>query len=93
MASAGMPAMATPCRVRSTRRVSKDGASGATSPSSADAVSDTVITRVRPQESATALTGTIARASAPVLTERVRLDAAGETANVSEKAGSSACTA
>ena len=69
------------------------GASGATRPRTAALVRATVITRVRPTRSASALIGTSARASVPVATDTSRAAVDGLTARSAETSGSSDCGA
>jgi hypothetical protein len=68
------------------------GASGASTPSTAEAARAAVITRVRPHDSATADSGTIASASVPVVADSARLATDDDTANSVASVGSSACT-
>ena len=93
IASAGSAASAIPCSPRSSTSSSNDGASGAARPSSAAAPSATVITRVRPHDSATAESGTIASASVRVVADSARLEVDAATPNCVASVGRSPCTA
>ena len=68
------------------------GASGASTPSTAEAARATVITRARPHDSATAESGTIASASVPVVADSARLATDEDTPNSAERVGRSAWT-
>ena len=92
IARAGSAASATPCSARIATSAPKDGASGASSPSTADSASAAVITRTRPHDSATADNGTMASASVPVVADSTRLDADDDNPNSAASAGSSPCT-
>ncbi|GAA0928436.1 hypothetical protein GCM10009559_14840 [Pseudonocardia zijingensis] len=82
----------TPCSARTATSTPKVGASGASTPSAAETARATVITRVRPQDSTTAESGTIASASAPVVADSARLATDEDTSNSAAKIGRSACT-
>ena len=92
IASAGSAASARPCSARIATSAPKDGANGASRPSTADSASATVITRARPHDSATAESGTTASASVPVVADNTRLDADDDTPNSVARLGSSPCT-
>ncbi len=90
MATAGRPASAMPCTARSPSSTENEVHTARASPVSAAATTEMVITRVRPYRSDSVLIGTTSSASAPVPSDTVNPEAAGETPNSPDSAGSSA---
>lgn len=91
MATAGIPANATPSAARPINNTANVGLAGSSSPMTVVAIADTSITGVRPNRSDRALAGMIDSASIPVVTETVRAAAAGLTPRSADSAGSTAC--
>ncbi|MDT4858916.1 hypothetical protein FQZ97_934070 [compost metagenome] len=92
MATAGTPPIATPCSARSASRLCQSGAKAATVPSTAEANSDSAMTRLRGKDCEKRPTKKIATASKPVHSDRTRLLCAGDTPNAPVKSGISGCT-
>src|ERR1051325_4317661 len=93
MAIAGRPAMAIPSMARMSRNIGQLPMTDESSVSNAAARSDTVISGLRDQPSATAPMTSIDTARQPVVTESARLLVAASTWNSRVNTGSSGCTA
>ena len=93
IATAGVPAIATPCRARSSTSCSIDCASGNNNPMPVATSADTISTRPRPYFSESIDAGTTHSANPPVAADTVSAVVDGEASNASARVGSSAWVA
>ncbi len=92
IATAGTPAHRIPTTARPASSTSIDGDHGSASPRRDAATAEMTMTLMRPYRSDRTLTGMIANARKPVVSETVSADVVGETPKCCEKTGSIACT-